>query len=161
MGVEPVTDVDAASPDPAVEIFWRPGCPFCSRLRRVLSRHGVEAQWRDIWVDEDARAVVRAANRGNETVPTVRIGGATGRTLTNPSWRELAPLVTPSSASVDAGVPGNRLSRSEIVRVLSWLPMTVLIVLSLVFEAAGHSALSWATDPFAFAAWWLTRPLRS
>jgi glutaredoxin len=73
-----------------VEVFWRPGCPYCLRLRGELLDHGVEAEWHNIWVDAHARELVRAANNGNETVPTVRIGD---RTLTNPSWRQLAPVL--------------------------------------------------------------------
>ncbi len=67
---------------PAVEVFWRPGCPFCLALRTGLALRGVRATWRNIWQDEDAAAVVRAHNGGNETVPTVRIGSTV---LTNPS----------------------------------------------------------------------------
>lgn len=76
---------------PALEVFWRPGCPFCVKLRAVLALHGVDAEWRDIWEDEEARAIVQAANQGNETVPTVRVGGDV--TLTNPSWSELSHLI--------------------------------------------------------------------
>lgn len=73
-----------------VEVFWRPHCPFCAALRADLARRGITAQWRDIWQDEKARDIVREANHGNETVPTVRIGG---RTLTNPSGAEVAELL--------------------------------------------------------------------
>lgn len=75
---------------PTIEVFWRPGCPFCQLLRGELQDRDIEAQWRNIWMDGEAREIVRAANHGNETVPTVRIGD---RTLTNPKWRDLAPLV--------------------------------------------------------------------
>lgn len=71
-----------------IEVFWRPGCPFCTGLRGVLLDHEVTATWRNIWEDRQAREIVRSANRGNEIVPTVRIGNTT---LTNPSWRDLAP----------------------------------------------------------------------
>lgn len=83
--------VDEACTSPgaevAVEVFWRPGCSYCSDLRRLLLDYEVEAQWRNIWSDKAAAAAVRAANQGNETVPTVRIGDLT---LTNPTWRQLA-----------------------------------------------------------------------
>lgn len=67
-------------------MFWRPGCPFCVKLRATLAVRGVHAEWRNIWTDDEARAFVRAANQGNETVPTVTVAG---QTLTNPSWRQL------------------------------------------------------------------------
>lgn len=75
---------------PILEVFWRPGCPYCSGLRRQLQCRQVPAIWRNIWEDPTARETVRAANAGNETVPTVRIGS---QTLTNPSWRQLAQLL--------------------------------------------------------------------
>ena len=77
--------------EPVLEVFWRPGCPFCSRLRRGMDRRGVPAVWRDIWSDDDAREVVRAANGGNETVPTVRLGEAV---LVNPRSDEVADLLS-------------------------------------------------------------------
>ncbi len=44
-----------------IEVLWRPGCPFCTRLRRELTRSGVITTERDIWSDPDAAARVRAA----------------------------------------------------------------------------------------------------
>lgn len=75
---------------PAAEVFWRPGCPYCTMLRRDLSRRGIDATWRNIWEDDEARHYVRSVNRGNETVPTVRVGE---RTLTNPSGGQVAVLL--------------------------------------------------------------------
>lgn len=70
-------------------MFWRPGCPYCAALRAGLAREDVAATWRDIWLDEDAAAIVRQVNHGNETVPTVRVGASY---LTNPSAREVREL---------------------------------------------------------------------
>lgn len=70
-----------------IEVFWRPGCPFCLKFRAQLKLHRVTVRMRNIWEDDEARAFVRAANDGNETVPTVRVGD---RVLTNPSWREFS-----------------------------------------------------------------------
>lgn len=77
---------------PTVDVYWRPGCPFCASLRRGLRRRGVNARWHDIWEDPEAAAVVRAATGGDETVPTVVVGG---RALVNPSARTVARLVRP------------------------------------------------------------------
>ncbi|HEY5273665.1 MAG TPA: glutaredoxin domain-containing protein [Acidimicrobiales bacterium] len=63
---------DLASPS-AVDVYWRPGCPYCNRLLRAFERAGVVMTLHNIWEDEDARAFVEAHNRGNETVPTVAI----------------------------------------------------------------------------------------
>lgn len=62
-------------------IYWRPGCTYCMRLRLRLGRTAGRFHWVNIWRDADAAAAVRAANAGNETVPTVM---ASGRTHTNP-----------------------------------------------------------------------------
>lgn len=56
-------------------VFWRPGCMYCLRLRIRLGRSARQLHWVDIWRDADGAAVVRAANDGNETVPTVVVAG--------------------------------------------------------------------------------------
>lgn len=80
-----------------VEVFWRPGCPFCMVLRTDLTRRGIDALWRNIWEDDDARATVRGINGGNETVPTVRVGSVN---LTNPSGAEVEDAVWGRHGSV-------------------------------------------------------------
>ncbi|MGR6970054.1 glutaredoxin domain-containing protein [Streptomyces cynarae] len=56
-------------------VFWRPGCTYCLRLRIRLGRRARRAHWVDIWRDPAGAAAVRAANDGNETVPTVVVAG--------------------------------------------------------------------------------------
>jgi mycoredoxin len=73
-------------PTPEITVFWRPGCPFCGSLFRQLEREGVEHRRVNIWDDPDAAATVRSIARGNETVPTVLVGGVG---LVNPSLREI------------------------------------------------------------------------
>jgi mycoredoxin len=58
----------------AVTVYWRPGCYFCNRLMRVFTKAGVVFEMRNIWEDDEARALVRAHNGGDETVPTVALG---------------------------------------------------------------------------------------
>lgn len=70
-----------ASPD-AVDVYWRPGCGFCMRLRRHFDKAGVVVRWHNIWEDDRARRFVRDHNAGNETVPTVAVGDVV---VTNPS----------------------------------------------------------------------------
>lgn len=55
-------------------VFWRPGCGFCAMLERGLKSAGVTYERRNIWEDTEAADFVRAANHGNESVPTVTIG---------------------------------------------------------------------------------------
>ncbi|WP_055598556.1 glutaredoxin domain-containing protein [Streptomyces aureus] len=56
-------------------VFWRPGCVYCLRLRIRLGRSARRMYWVDIWRDAAGAAAVRAANDGNETVPTVLVSG--------------------------------------------------------------------------------------
>jgi glutaredoxin len=66
-------------------VFWRPGCKYCIRLRIRLGRSARQMHWVDIWRDPAAAAVVRAANDGNETVPTVIVAGQP-HTNPDPAW---------------------------------------------------------------------------
>jgi len=72
----------------SIDFYWRPGCGFCSRLHRRLDGR-VTLTMHNIWEDPDAAAVVRSVARGNETVPTVGIGGTY---LVNPSADEVLEL---------------------------------------------------------------------
>ncbi|MCB1004112.1 MAG: NrdH-redoxin [Acidimicrobiales bacterium] len=74
------------TPAPEITVYWRPGCPFCMALRVGLARAGVDTTRVNIWKDPAAAAVVRGAADGNETVPTVEVGG---RYLVNPSTRQV------------------------------------------------------------------------
>ncbi|TDT40646.1 glutaredoxin [Streptomyces sp. BK208] len=62
-------------------VFWRPGCTYCMRLRIRLGRKARRLYWVDIWRDEAGAELVREANDGNETVPTLFVAG---RPYTNP-----------------------------------------------------------------------------
>lgn len=75
-----------------VVVYWRPGCPFCERLRRSLGDQRRRAHWVNIWQDEDAAAYVRSVNDGNETVPTVVLDGIP---LTNPHPRTVRARLVP------------------------------------------------------------------
>lgn len=68
----------------AIEVFWRPGCPFLDGLGRNLDEAGVPTNLRNIWENPDDAAIVRSIADGHETVPTVIIGPVA---LVNPSAR--------------------------------------------------------------------------
>jgi mycoredoxin len=68
----------------AVDVYWRPGCGYCSRLLRHFDRAGVAVRLHNIWEDDSARRFVREHNGGDETVPTVAVGDVV---VTNPSPR--------------------------------------------------------------------------
>ena len=69
-----------------ITVYWRPGCPYCVRLRSRLRRLGVQAREVNIWVEPEAAAVVRSFAGGNETVPTVVIDEVG---MVNPSARQV------------------------------------------------------------------------
>jgi glutaredoxin len=73
-----------------IEFYWRPGCGFCSALRRPLMASGLPVKEINIWEDPDAAARVRAVANGNEVVPTVIIGSTA---LVNPSFAEIEAAV--------------------------------------------------------------------
>ncbi|PSJ30554.1 hypothetical protein B7P34_00630 [Streptosporangium nondiastaticum] len=56
-------------------VYWRAGCKYCLRLRIRLGRNARRLHWVDIWRDPAGAEAVRAANDGNETVPTVVVAG--------------------------------------------------------------------------------------
>ncbi|HSL73529.1 MAG TPA: glutaredoxin domain-containing protein [Ilumatobacteraceae bacterium] len=74
-----------------IDLYWRPGCGFCSMLQRKLDKLGIERVEHDIWQDPQDAAIVRRYANGNETVPTVVIGD-TG--FVNPSAGELVAFLT-------------------------------------------------------------------
>jgi len=66
----------------AIEVFWRPGCPFVDGLGRHLADAGVPTNLRNIWENPDDAAIVRSLAAGKESVPTLVIGPVA---LVNPS----------------------------------------------------------------------------
>lgn len=73
-----------------IDLYWRPGCGFCTMLRSALDRLGIERVEHDIWQSGDDAATVRRHANGNETVPTVVVGD-TG--FVNPSADELVDFL--------------------------------------------------------------------
>lgn len=73
-------------------VYWRPGCTYCLRLRLRLGRSARRLHWVDIWRDPAGAAAVRAANEGDETVPTVVLAGRP-HTNPDPAWvrEQLSP----------------------------------------------------------------------
>ena len=79
-----VTDA-AARADGRPIVYWRPGCPFCIRLRAGLGRDARRLQWVDIWSDPAGAASVRDVTGGDETVPTV-VAAGTSYVNPAPAW---------------------------------------------------------------------------
>ncbi|MFG3509780.1 mycoredoxin [Streptomyces sp. NPDC047821] len=86
-----VTEGEVVSEDrEEVVVHWRPGCPYCMKLRLQLRFTGLPYTEVNIWKDREAAAYVRSVADGNETVPTVRVAGTA---LVNPSLRQLLKAV--------------------------------------------------------------------
>lgn len=106
------TDTDTSGDDPVddhaeVVVYWRPGCMFCSSLRRRLARAGLSTREVNIWDEPDGAAAVREAAGGNETVPTVAVGG---QVLVNPPAEVVVDLAQKAGATL-APPEGGVLSR--------------------------------------------------
>ena len=82
--------MSAAGHVDGIEVLWRPGCPFCSSLRRGLRRRAIVTTEINIWDDPGAAERVRAVTGGDETVPTVFVGTVA---LVNPSVKEVVNAV--------------------------------------------------------------------
>lgn len=67
-------------------------CGYCVRLKRQLDRAGVEYVVVNIENNATAEQLVRDANNGNATVPTVVFGD--GTVMTNPTLRQVTEKVT-------------------------------------------------------------------
>jgi glutaredoxin len=82
-------DDDADLPS-RIDLYWRPGCGFCSMLQRKLDKLGIDRVEHNIWDDPADAAVVRHHANGNETVPTVVVGDVG---FVNPSAGELVAFL--------------------------------------------------------------------
>jgi mycoredoxin len=68
-------------------VYSTPWCGYCVRLKRQLDREGVRYAEVDIEQDPSAEQLVKQANRGNATVPTLIFDD--GSSLTNPSLKQV------------------------------------------------------------------------
>lgn len=73
-----------------VVVYWRPGCVFCMKLRAGLRISRLPYRAVDIHADPAAAAFVRSVAGGDETVPTVTVGG---RAMVNPSRGQVLAAV--------------------------------------------------------------------
>jgi glutaredoxin len=80
---------DIAAPS-QIDLYWRPGCGFCSMLQRKLDQLGIDRVEHNIWESDADAAIVRQHANGNETVPTVVVGD---RGFVNPSAGELVAFL--------------------------------------------------------------------
>ncbi len=144
---------EEAAPAVRIEVLWRPGCPFCSRLRRGLARAGIATVEHDIWADPEAAARVREVTGGDETVPTVLVGS---RALVNPSVAGVVAAVRaefPDEAEALVGYPATAGTRRLPVGAVGavWaVGLAVIWVLLSVLQAT----TTWHLAPVLIAGVW-------
>lgn len=78
-----------AADDGAAIVLWKPGCGYCEVLLHRLRRRD-DIAWVNVWADDEANALVRSVNGGDELTPTVLVGEMV---LRNPSAAELAAVL--------------------------------------------------------------------
>lgn len=81
---------EAPSEITAVELYWRPGCPFSMTLQAKLQDSGLPVTEINIWEDSEAAARVRSVAGGNEVVPTVFVGE---HAMVNPDLKQVQDAV--------------------------------------------------------------------
>ena len=97
---QPARPEEQEDGEPRVDVYWRPGCPFCTALFRSLRQAGLPMRERNIWDDPEAAAFVRANAGGNETVPTVDVAGTV---IVNPPAKVVLALAAKAGIQAAAG----------------------------------------------------------
>jgi glutaredoxin-like protein len=84
-------DTNATPSIDSIEFYWRPGCPFCAMLERDLNSAQIPLSKRNIWEEPQAAEFVRSVAGGNETVPTIFVGG---QAMVNPPIADVKRLLS-------------------------------------------------------------------
>jgi mycoredoxin len=141
-----------------VTVYWRPGCPYCTRLRAGLRRAGLPAREVNIWQDDQARARVRSLAGGNETVPTVVVGE---RAMVNPSPRSViaAALCANPALAADTRLRAAT-QRRHVVPAAQWITVAAVVAGSVAADTMNHPGLGWILVGLAVATYLIFRLLR-
>ena len=154
-----VVEQPTASSAAGVTVYWRPGCPYCSGLRRRLRKLGVRTSEVNIWEYPDAAATVRRLTGGNETVPTVTVAGQVLVNPTGPAVLEMARKLAPDAIDPVAARAQPR-SGWPPASIAGWIVVVAAVTASLTVDGTGHGAISWALDALAVAAYLAMRVAR-
>lgn len=139
--------------DPILEVYWRPGCGYCSSMRAVLAEAGVPVEWHDIWDDPAAAAYVRSVAGGNETVPTVRFRD---RVMVAPRPRQLVADLARTDPEL---VRDHR--RWPPLRIAQWVTIALLLIMASILSRTGQTTVSWLVDGLAVASYLGYRRVRA
>lgn len=92
-----------------VAVFTKPGCPPCDATKRKLDKLGVEYKARDVTVDADALARVRAL--GYNGTPVVECGDVHWQGFSPDKCKQLADNLA-ATEPVDEQAAGEYLEQS-------------------------------------------------
>ncbi|GAB3394184.1 glutaredoxin family protein [Amycolatopsis echigonensis] len=142
-----------------VEFYWRPGCPFCSRLRGDLRRVGLPLREINIWERPAAAATVRAVAGGNETVPTVVVGE---KAMVNPTAGQVLDAVRAQAPELLDEVDGDAVTRLAQGAWWGGAVLSVVVAVAWFLLATAHPATTYHFAPMLVAAAWpVTRRWRT
>lgn len=143
-----------------VIVYWRPGCLYCTGLRRRLLQLGVRTTEINIWDDPSGAAAVRGYADGNETVPTVVIAGTAMVNPTGPDVLAAARRLAPEAVSDSGPLPVPPRTWPKPATLVAWAVVVAAVTASIVVHAGGNQTLSWVLDAVAVCAYLTARMLR-
>jgi glutaredoxin len=131
--------------------YWRPGCPFCSRLRGDLRRVGLPVREINIWEEPAAAAIVRSVAGGNETVPTVVVGE---KAMVNPTAVQVLDAVRTQAPELLDEVDDDAATR--LAQAAWWGGAVLSVAAALVWFllATTHPGTTYHVAPVLVAAAW-------
>lgn len=133
-----------------VQVYWRPGCPFCRRLLGALHRSGLPFDEINIWADPAAAATLRSIAGGTETVPTVVVED---RRLVNPTARQVFDAVRAQAPELLDGIDQDAAPHTATARRWATAPLvSVVLAMGWVLLAAAHPGTTYHFAPLVVAA---------
>jgi glutaredoxin len=132
-----------------VTVYWKPGCRYCTKLRRDLRRIGLETNQVNIWETPEAAAALRTLAGGNETVPTVLVG-KTKTTFVNPSVAGVLDTAREVAPGLITGEVMRRARRQRALSAAQVAAVGAVLAASLAADVTGRAMASWALDGVAW-----------
>ncbi len=68
-------DVETLTPDQKIELYVKPGCPYCDQAETFYGARGVRYTTYDAQNDASARKRMFALTNGDPTVPAIIVDG--------------------------------------------------------------------------------------
>jgi glutaredoxin-like protein len=135
----------------AATVYWRPGCPYCSRLLGDLDRAGLPIRKTNIWEDPAAAAQVRSITGGNETVPTVVVGDTA---MVNPRAADVADAARRHTPDLLAGLDADRTAALAKGPWQAGLGISLVVAVGWFVLATANATTTFHLAPAVVAAAW-------